>query len=371
MSEKVTNRQAVLLIMVCRIVTMLTIMPTVSVEPANQDIWIVIIVSFFYTILISIPIFFISNRFNDLNLIGVMGKIFGKFIGKIVGIIYIIFYIMMAILSLYTSVQMIRTSFLPDNKPIITIIILMISCIYFCSKGSVTIGRYAELFAPGLLVILGIFIILGYENVDLSILLPIYKDSTFWNINYGAIKLTYLFLDLNILLMIAPKLEHKEEKNKIFIKSTFYSLIFVLTTVVVTQSALGIEQAKHSNFPFLLYIRLIRAYSIFERVESIYIILWIFAMVIKISAYIHIADEGMKEIFKKESGNKYLYMIGVICVLVTYYFSDIKPMYIEIIHVIDWQYIYSFIHKTGIPLIALLVYFIRRKKIGPGEKLRS
>lgn len=371
MTEKVTNRQAILLIVICRIVTILTVMPTVNVEPANQDIWIVVIVSFFYTILVAVPLLFISNKFNDLNLIGVVEKIFGKFLGKLVGIIYIIFYIIMAILSFYTTTQMIRTSFLPDNKPMIIIIILMISCIYLCSKGSVSIGRYAELFTPALLILLGIFIILGYDNVDFSILLPIYKDSTFWNINLGAIKLTYIFLDLNILLMIGPKLEHKEEKNKIFVKSVFYSLIAVLITVVVTQCALGIEQTKHSNFPLLLYIRLIRAYSIFERVESIYILLWIFAMIIKISAYIHIADEGMKEIFKKESGNKYLYMIGVISILATYYLADINPKYIQIINLKNWQYIYAFIHKTGIPLIALLVYFIRRKKIEPGEKLES
>ena len=371
MSEKVTSRQAILLITICRIATILTIMPTINVEPFNQDIWIVIIVSFFYTILISLPVLFLSNKFNDLNFIGIMGKILGKFIGKILGIIYVVFYIRTAILFLYITVQMIRTSFLPNNKPIITIVILMISCIYICSKGSVTMGRYAELFAPGMLVSIILFIILGYNNVDLSILLPIYKDSTLWEINYGAIKLTYLFLDFSILLMIAPKLEHKEEIKKIFFRSVFYSTIIILITVVVTQATLGIEQAKHSNFPFLAYIRLIRSYSIFERVESIYILLWIIAMIIKVSAYIHIADEGMKEIFKKGSGNKNLYIIGTICILVTAYFADINPRYIEMENTSNWEYVYYFIHKSVIPLIAFLVYFIRRKKFTSEEKLKG
>lgn len=371
MSEKITNRQAILLITMCRLVTILTIMPTINVEPANQDIWIVIIVSFFYTILTSIPALFISSKFNDLNFIEIMVKIFGKGIGKIVGIIYIAFYIRMTIIINYISIQMIRTSFLPDNKPIITIIILMISCIYICTKGSVTIGRYAELLVPGLLTLLGIFFILGYDNVDLSILLPIYKDSTFLDINLGAIKLTYLFLELHILLMIGPKLEHREDKKKIFISSVIYSLIIILITVIFTQGTLGIEQAKHSNFPFLLYIRLIRTYSIFERLESFYILFWIIGMVIKISTYLHIADEGMKGIFKKGSGNRYLYTIGVFIILVTFYLADINPKPIEVINLGNWEYLYYFIYKTGIPLIALLVYFIRRKKFEDGERLES
>lgn len=371
MSEKVTSRQAILLITICRIATILTIMPTIGVEPANQDIWIVIILSSFYTLLISLPVLFLSNKFNDLNFIGIMGKVLGKFIGKIVGIIYVVFYIRTAILFLYVTVQMIRTSFLPNNKPIITIIILMISCIYICSKGSVNMGRYAELFVPGMLVFIILFVILGYNNVDLSILLPIYKDSTLWEINYGAIKLTYLFLDLSILIMIAPKLEHRNEIKKIFFSSVFYSAIIIIITIVVTQAALGIEQAKHSNFPFLSYIRLIRSYSIFERVESLYILLWIIAMTIKISAYIHIADEGMKEILKKGSENKFLYIIGTICILITAYFADINPIYIQIENMSSWEYIYYFIHKTAIPLIALLVYFIRRKKFTSEEKLQG
>lgn len=371
MKESISSRQAILLIMICRITTILTIMPTIYIEPANQDIWIIIIVSFAYIILTSIPALFLSSKFSELNYIGYIEKIFGKFIGKIIGITYIIFYIRTAILFCYISIQMIRTSFLPDVKPLITIIFLIISCIYIASKGSVTIGRYTELFVPVILSLVSLFIILAYNNIDFTVFLPIYKDSTFWQINFGAIKLAYLFIDLSILLMISPKLENKEERNSIFIKTTFYSQIFILITVMVTQGSLGVEQAKHSNFPFLAFIRLIDAYSIFERVESIYILIWLFAMMIKITAYIHITDEGLKQIFKNKSGNKFLYIIGIVCILVTFYMTDINPESSQMVDLKSWEYVYFFIHKTIIPVIAVLVYFIRRKTFKSEEKLQS
>ena len=371
MKESISSRQAVLLIMICRVTTILTIMPTIYIEPANQDIWIVTIVSFAYILLSAIPALFLSSKFSELNYIGYIEKIFGKFIGKIIGIVYIIFYMRTAILFSYISIQMIRTSFLPDTKPLITIIFLIISCIYIASKGSVTIGRYTELFVPVILGVISLFIILGYNNVDLTVFLPIYKDSSFWQINYGAIKLTYLFIDLSILLMISPKLKNKKERNIIFVKTTFYSQIFILITVVVTQASLGVEQAKHSNFPFLAFIRLIDAYSLFERVESIYILIWLFAMVIKITAYIHITDEGLKEIFKDKSGNKFLYIIGIVCIIVTFYMADINPKSSQMVDLNNWEYAYNFVHKTMIPVIAVLVYFIRRKSFKSEEKLQS
>jgi spore germination protein (amino acid permease) len=371
MNEKISSRQAILLIMICRIVTILTIMPTIYIEPANQDTWIVIIVSGFYTILTSIPALFLSSRFNELNFIGYIKKIFGKIIGKIIGFIYILFYLRTTILYCYISIQMIRSTFLPDTKASITIIFLIVSCIYIASQGPIVLGRYTELFVPIILFFMLMFIFLGYKNIELNVLLPVYKDSTFWKINYGAIKLTYLFVDLSVLLMIGHKLEEPKERWTIFVKSIIYSLVFILATVIVTQGALGVEQSKHSNFPFLAYIRLISSYSIFERVESIYILLWVFAMVIKITAYLNITNEGVKEIFKHKSKNLFLYTIGFFCILITFYFAEINPKSTEIINIKDLEYVYYFIHKTLIPLIAVLVYFIRRKTFESEEKLQG
>lgn len=369
MKEGISSRQAILLITICRIVSVLTIMSPIYMGPANQDIWIVVLTSFIYTILTTIPILFLSNKFNNLTIIQYMEKIFGKFVGKFVVIIYTIFYTRIAILFFYISIQMIRSSFMPDTKPIITTVVLMISCVYIASKGIDVIARFAEMFVPIILIMISIFIVLGYNNVDLSVLLPIYKDSTFLNINYGAIQLTFTFIDINILAMITPKLESKKEINSIFIKSVLYSLVFVLASVVATQGSLGVEQARHSNFPFLAYIRRIKAYSIFERIESIYIIMWILAMIIKITTYIYISNQGVKEIFKKKSGNMFLYIMGAIVALATFYIAEINPIIPEIMEIKSPEYVYYFAHKTLIPLIAVIVYLFRKKTFENQQKL--
>lgn len=371
MKEGISSRQAILLITICRIISVLTIMSAIYMGPANQDTWIVVLTSFIYTILASIPILFLSNKFNNLTIIEYMEKIFGKFVGKVVAIIYAIFYTRTAILFSYIAIQMIRSSFLPDTKPIITIVVLMISCVYIASKGSEVIARFAETFVPIILIMISIFIALGYNNVDLSVLLPIYKDSTFLNINYGAIQLAFTFIDINILAMITPKLENKKEINSIFIKSVVYSLVFVLASVVATQGSLGVEQARHSNFPFLAYIRRIKAYSIFERIESIYIIMWILAMIIKITTYIYISSQGIKEIFKKKSGNMFLYITGALVGLVTFYVAEINPIIPEVVEIGFPEYVYYFTHKTLIPLIAVIVYLFRRKTFEEQQKLRN
>lgn len=171
--------------------------------------------------------------------------------------------------------------------------------------------------------------------------------------------------------MIVPRLEDKKKINEIFIKASLISLLFVLSTVLATQASLGVEQVKHFNYPFLAYIRNIRIYSTFERIESIYIFIWIIAMIIKISIYLCISIDAFKEIFKKKSRNKLLYIVGITVALIIFYIAEISPMMVEIKSVKFSEYIYYFIFKVGIPLLILVLYFFRRKTIEKQEKLKS
>lgn len=371
MNEKISSRQVILLITICRVTIILTIMSTIYMPPANQDIWIINILSFFYTILLTRPIVFLTNKFNDLSTIGYMEKIFGKIIGKIIGILYAVFFVAIAILFFYITIQMIRTSFLVYANPSIIVFVLISCCIYFSSKGIKVIAKSSELFGPVILSAMILFIFLGYNKVDLTVLLPIYKDSTFLDINYGALLLSCIFLDIHILSMIVPWMENKEDINKVSIKAILYPIIIVLMVVIVTQTSLGVEQAKHSNFPFLAFVRLINVNSIFERIESVYIIMWLVAMIIKITTYIHMASQAITEVLRKKENNLILYSVGVIVALSTYYIAEFRPLLIETASTSKLEYIVYITFTTFIPLIAVIVYFFRRKSLNKQEKLNS
>lgn len=368
MNGKITSRQGILLITICRITTVLTVMSTIYMPPSNQDNWIIIILSFVYTSLSSLPVLYLSKRFNESTIIGYLSKVFGKVVGNFLGILYSIYFATVSIQFSYITIQMIRSSFLTDTKPIFIILFLFLICTYTASKSTGVVFRFAELSVPVILFSLVSFALLGYNTFDLKVFLPILRDSSFLDINIGAFQLSIIFIDILILAMIVPELENKEEINEIFIKSVIYSLIFVLLTVIVTQASLGIEQSKHSNFPLLTYIRRIRAYSSFERIESIYILMWLIAMIVKITIYIHISKKSFQELLRKRTGNKILYTIVIFIIIATYYIAEINPMMLEIKPIKLPGYTYYFIFKTLIPFLALLVYMIRRKSIEKNKK---
>lgn len=272
--------------------------------PANQDIWLMII-STFYCLLFNIPLIFLAMRFSNLSIIQYMEKIFGKYIGKVLGILYGLFFIRVAI-HYYIEIQMIRTTFMDELSPIIIILVLMIVSIYEASRGLEVSVRTVEFFGPIVVASLILFIVLGFNNIDLTVLLPIYEDSTLSRINMGAIEASLIFTDPNLLSMTFPSLSNKKDVVKIVVKSKIYSQLIIILMVIATQVSLGVEQARHSNFPFLTYVRLVRTYSIFERIEAAFLVTWLIIVTTRSVSYLYISSKAFKEVVDKK--HKFIYI---------------------------------------------------------------
>src|SRR5699024_6235877 len=203
------------------------------------------IVALLYTVAMRIPLLYLANKFKDITMMEYQEKILGSFFGKFIGFLYGLYFGFNAIyiLSLYSKI--IGVNVLPRSQYWIIVIPAIILSIYVGSKGLIVILRSGELFAPVILVSIISLVLLGLQNADFSILLPILADSTFKEINIGAILLSFILTDIFILIMCTPFLENKKDINKIFVKVNIYSEFLSIIAIVATQAALGIEQTKH------------------------------------------------------------------------------------------------------------------------------
>ena len=184
-SEKVSSYQILLLMIVYRLVIAFSFLPATNVPPYNQDVWIAVLLSIPYTVLFCLPMLFLSNKFNDYTLIEYMELIFGKFFGKIVGLIYTFTFLIFTIAYVIILTEILSSTMFPSMPAFVTISIMLITCSYIASKGLETIARGAEVFVPFILVVTFIFPLLGLNNLDFKVLLPILKDSSFVDLNKG------------------------------------------------------------------------------------------------------------------------------------------------------------------------------------------
>lgn len=362
-NNKISSRQMIFMLSIFRVAMSLSYLPSIEFPPYNQDTWIIVILSSLYAILFAIPLLFLTNKFNSYNMIECFFIVLGKWVGKLFVIVYGIYFFIYTIYLVVLENQLIAVSLLPATPNWVIVSMLLVFSLYLISKGLISIFWSGEFLATISFIGIIILLVLGLKTMDINVLRPILKDSSLKELNSGSFLASLIFLDIFLLTMGGKFLEDKRQINKIYIKSIIYSILFVVTSKIVIQTSLGIEQAKHSIYPFLVYTRLIKYNSILERIDVIYVTTWISAHSSKIAVYLLFSFMCFKNVFNINGKEKMVptimaILIGIVSVIISY---D-KVMGVSKIILQGVLYI-PFIFTTIIPVFICIVYLFRRKTL--------
>ena len=360
---KISSYQVILLILIYRVIIAFTYMPIVNTIPGNQDIWVVLLLSIPYTMVLCLPLLYLANEFKELTINEYSEKILGKVIGKIIGIYYTLFLLIFTIILVSILVEILDTTMFPETPTFVTAIIILLTCTYIAYKGLEAIARGAEIFVPFILFSILLFILLSYNNYDFTVLLPILSDSTFKELNMGALDRSIKFSDIIILAMITPHLEKKEDLNKIFVKSIAYSVIIIIVLVIATQAVLGIEYAKHTSFPFFTFSRLVNLLDFIQRIDVLSVIGLITGNIGKIAGYLYFTTVSFAQTAGKKDNKPYIIPIAILILIITVLIKDRRSLLAVSRPLQKLILISSFMTIFLFPLITTIVYFFRRENI--------
>ena len=109
-ADKIYYHQAMLLVIVLRIILGLTYLPELNTPPANQDIWIMLLLSILYTAVFSLPLLYLGNKFSQYSFYEYAEMIMGKFIGKVINIFYGLFFFMFLIFFSSVFIEILNSS---------------------------------------------------------------------------------------------------------------------------------------------------------------------------------------------------------------------------------------------------------------------
>lgn len=362
--KKITTRQMIIFIIGTRTSIAASVMPAINLPPFNQDVWIMTLYSIIHTSIIMVPLLYLANKFTMYSIVGYMKVILGKGIGKVLGILYALYFIMLSINGITIQSELVATNFLVELSNIIIIGVMMLTCIYLVSKGIINIVTSSELLVPVSLFIIISLIAIGLFTIDYSMILPMLKYSSAKDMNLGAIQLAFYYTDIFFLLMIVPDLENKKDINKIFLVTTVIPLSLLALAIVVTFGSVGVEAARHSNSPFLLFSRTIRDLKILERVDPVFIVAWLIINLLRIVGFLYLATRAIREVFNKDEKDKIILFIVVgVSGLASMLILNGRSV-IGVRKEFDLFYgILFVIFAIIIPVLICIVYFLRRKAI--------
>lgn len=358
---KISYKQLTYIIILSRIMMALTFAPFFDSPPANQDMWIAALLSFFIQILFFIPVIYLCNYYKDLNLIQISEITFGK-LGKIVGILYLWFFVHFAAINIRQFGEYLTSIPYPETPIIVFLISLIFFNSYTVKHGIETIGRICEIIFPLILFSVILIFIFVAKEVDLANLLP-FMENGFMSVAKGAFIIASRTSEILFLAMLYPYISNRNiedsKKSSFFtclILSVFFSLIYIFIVGV-----LGIEQAKNRVFPFFSIVRAISLADFIQRIDAIYMGIWVLGMYVKISIFYYLSAITTTQVFNLTDFRPVVLPLGTIIVSLSILQSD------NIIDLYDFMSykVYTWYMLFFVTFIPLIIIFISKLK---GEK---
>ncbi|MGI6161518.1 MAG: GerAB/ArcD/ProY family transporter [Christensenellales bacterium] len=359
----ITSVQLALMSVGSALVFPYTFMPILNAPPANQDVWVVLLVTLVYIFILNFPILFLMNKFRGMTINEMSELVLGKFFGKVALIPVALFSIFCYIACMLITAVFITLYIFPDTPTWALLIFMVVPVSYAAYKGAGVVSRLSNFIVPIAILTAALFFIISISNMDFSILQPVLADSTFMEINLGAFLTAARYSEILIFWVFSYFMIRKSNVNKTYAAAQLIFLISFFLILIPTVTVLGIEYAKRTWNPYFTFTRQIVFFDFMERMQPFNLMAWFPCALLKLSIYSYMASYILSGIFKAKSHKHFVLPLSAVAFIACLLPIMNKSSTIEILRS-DEVFPYIILPAIlGIPVIMFIVYLMRRKKI--------
>lgn len=330
---------------------------------AKQDGWISVFLSGCLVQVIITILWLLAKRFPDQSLFQYSKLLTGKYIGTGINLIYIIYGVLVTALILMYSTKVIKTWMLTYTPKWILMMLLVLTAIYLAREHIDTISNIYVVVSLLIVFLLIIsFIVVGTYPVDFRYLFPV---GAHFGLSWlkGAREAYFSMLGFELMLILYH--HFKDLGSKAILKSAsmanwlvtiIYAIMMIVSTIVFSPTEIEIVPQ-----PVLYFVKSLNL-QIIERIDLVFLSLWIVNVVTSLTSYLFLSIEGTRYFFKelsKKKGTWILILYGSISfsIAVLYRIEQIDTYNMFVIR-------FSFLLVCCIPIALLLLSFIKKKGKG-------
>lgn len=355
MKSKITKSQLYFVMIQSQMGIGVLSLPSVTQKTAKGDAWITTIIAGIFIEIILVIYWLLLKRFPTLILTEFTKKIVGKGLGKILNISIYMYFVLTACFAVIFIVNLINTWLLPLTPSWTISLLIMIASVYLAIDDIKIIARFFTLASFLILIIIILSVLNFTHELDFQYVRPI-GHSGIKNILLGSSDSLISMLGFEILLLTYP---YVQDKEKGYLKTislgnlsiTFLYTFFVFTTLI-SFSPVIIKQIKEP----LLYIFRGLSYQLIDRLDLIFISIWIVPMTTSVVAYLFMASKSISK--QKKSYSKLVVANGILIFCITLIPVD-DLLLNKLSELIKYL---SYIFAFGLPLFLLLVSYIFNKQ---------
>ncbi|MBP0723650.1 GerAB/ArcD/ProY family transporter [Bacillus sp. RG28] len=320
--------------------------------------WISSIIAGLVVQVIILILWALCRRFPSDSIYSFLPKITGKFLGNLIGFAYIGYFLFSAgtVLSAFADVA---GKWVLQATPRWALLLLtLLTCVYLVKENVRVIARLFVISSLTIIVMV-ILSLFGYANANYTYVFPI-MEAGWVKIIKAANDALFPLIGYEVLLVIYPYVEGNNA-GKLKAASLGSMLITLFYTFEVFTSLIIFSPGVMPSVSEpLIYMLKGFSFQIIQRIDLIFLSIWIFIVSTAIVSWLYMATSGLGRLFHRGEHKKaapYAALIVFILAMIAQNpsITDLFDRMIRIFH-------YTFV--IGLPLILLIFSYLFNKKEG-------
>lgn len=286
---------------------------------AGRDGWMAIFPSFILAIPFGLMIFSMFAKYPDKNLIEISEKVLGKWLAKGLGILYIFVVTSFGGVLSGQGIDMFTRTILPYMPRNVFILggFLLVFYLFYC--GVEVFARFTEVIFPIIVMALILIALFSIPHFEQGELYPILEEGI-KPVLYGSLNITpwpmeYILFLAALLPFLPKKVEDLKQMKKGMWRSIF--IVAFLDTIVILIEVLvfGPYEAVRLTYGFLALGKMIEVSRTISGVESIFTLIWMGALTIKVTAFFFAGMWAIRSVFGLRKF-KWSFALGLIYIII-------------------------------------------------------
>lgn len=357
---KISERQLAFLITTVLISTAVFWMPQLGARAVEQDAWLTSLIASVWGILSVLVIIALARRYPGLTLIEYLPLILGKPLGKIFGALYTFWFLSVGAVIILQFAYLLNINLMHETPLAVFMVTVTALCFYALRSGLEVWARVNEILLFLVVVITVAVIVLPYNNMDFSRLLPLGDhppgpliltsiNSASWR---GEVILAGMFI---------PALASFRSTSRNLIISVVLIGFILAALEIAAVAVFGGVPTGQKEFPFFSLARMISIGKIFDRLDVLIVIALVLGNFFKICAFLYCSTLGAAQIFGFKGFQFLLLPLSVLMLaLALNLFKGIPELVDFLANVWPGYALFSF--ELIIPLLLYLIAIFRPSK---------
>ena len=280
-----------------------TFLPVASIVTGigGRDGWMSVLPAFALGIPYGLMVLSLLEQYPQKNLLQVSETLFGKWLGKIVGVIYILIMGYLGGLLLGQAGDIYETSIMPLTPISVFHFGGLLLVFYLVSSGIEVFARFSEIVFPLIVLALVLNLGLSIPRIEQGELMPILSEGLkplIWaGIKVVPFSLTYILFLAGLVAFLPTGKQELDQLKKGLWRAVLLVGIFDMLVVIMQILVFGPAETIRLVYGLLVLGKMVEVSRTVAGVESIFLGVWLGALVIKISASFFAVTWGLATVF--------------------------------------------------------------------------